>query len=307
MSTQSSSPIVARDDLHKRAIPETVLSHATNPLTAPIAMPEGLSATQRASRRFSVDQNAIVTGGAGNLGLEAIRGLLEHGATGIAIFDLLQTLTSARSEIQSLHTDFPQANIITLEVDVTDDKAVEKAVEETKSKLGSINALLCFAGVVATTHALEMSPAEWRRVLEINTTGSFLCAQAVAKHMIASEQGGSVVFIASVAGQITLFPQPQVAYNVSKAGVLHMTKCLAAEWARYGIRVNSISPGYMDTILNSGDGLAAARKMWLERTPLGRMGAPDELVGTIILLCSRYAGRYITGENVNVDGGLNVF
>jgi sorbose reductase len=122
------------------------------------------------------------------------------------------------------------------------------------------------------------------------------------RHMIAQSQGGSVVFIASVAGQIVLYPQPQVAYNVSKAGVLHMTKCFAAEWARYGIRVNSISPGYMDTILNSGDGLAAAKKMWFDRMPLGRMGTPDELVGAIILLCSRYGGRYITGENITVDG-----
>lgn len=124
-----------------------------------------------------------MTGGAGNLGLVAIRGLLEHGATGIAIFDLLTTLVSAQSEIQKLQSEFPQANIIAMEVDVTDENLVEKAIGEVKSKLGSINMLLCFAGVVATNHAMDVSPAEWRRVLEINTTGSWLCAQAVSKYM----------------------------------------------------------------------------------------------------------------------------
>lgn len=120
--------------------------------------------------------------------------------------------------------------------------------------------------------------------------------------MIAQGQGGSILFTASLAGHSSLYPQPQVAYNVSKAGVLHLAKCLAAEWARYGIRVNSISPGYIDTILNAGDSLAPARKIWADRNPMGRMGEPDELIGAIILLCSRYAGRYITGENITVDG-----
>lgn len=260
-----------------------------------------------------------VTGGAGHLGLAAIQGLLEHGATGIAIFDLLTTLVSAQSEIQKLQKEFPQAKILTLEVDVTDENMVDKAVQEVKSTLGSIDILLCFAGVVANTHAIDVPPAEWRRVMEINTTGSWLCAQAVSKfvlhqnlmvskltcvsrQMIAQGHGGSILFIASIAGHSVLYPQPQVAYNVSKAGVLHLTRCLAAEWARYGIRVNSISPGYMNTILNTGDSLAHARNIWADRNPMGRMGEPDELTGVVILLCSRFAGRYITGENVTVDG-----
>lgn len=123
----------------------------------------------------------LVTGGAGNLALAAIRGLLEHGATGIAIFDLLPTIKSSEAEIQGLKTEFPQASIEAIAVDVTDEKAVEKAVEEAKLRLGSITMLLCFAGIVACTHALEMSPAEWRRIFDVNATGSFLCAQAVAK------------------------------------------------------------------------------------------------------------------------------
>ncbi|KAF9449249.1 NAD(P)-binding protein [Macrolepiota fuliginosa MF-IS2] len=307
MSAPTESPLVARDALAKRTIPEMVLSQASNPLTAPIPSPEGLTPAERAIRRFSVTGNAIVTGGAGHLGLAAVQGLLEHGATGIAVFDLPATLVSAQAEIRKLQTEFPQARFIALEVDITDENAIDKAIQEVKSTLGAIDMLLCFAGVVANTHSVDVTPAEWKRVLEINTTGSWLCAQAVAKQMIAHGHGGSILFISSIAGHSILYPQPQVAYNVSKAGVLHLTRCLAAEWARYGIRVNCISPGYMDTILNTGDSLAPARKIWADRNPMGRMGQPDELTGVVILLCSRLAGRYITGENITIDGGGNVF
>jgi len=124
--------------------------------------------------------------------------------------------------------------------------------------------------------------------------------------MIEASMGGSIVFIASISGHRVNFPQPQVAYNVSKAALLHLKSSLAAEWSRYGIRVNSISPGYMDTILNEGPGLADARAIWTSRNPMGRMGSPDELVGAVVLLCSP-AGKYISGTDIIVDGGGHVF
>jgi sorbose reductase len=100
-----------------------------------------------------------------------------------------------------------------------------------------------------------MVAATWRKVIDVNLTGSWLCAQAVGKKMISQGSGGHIVFTASISGHYVNFPQPQVSYNVSKAGVLHLTRSLAAEWASSGIRVNSISPGYMNTILNEGEGL----------------------------------------------------
>ncbi len=114
--------------------------------------------------------------------------------------------------------------------------------------------------------------------------------------------GGSIVFVGSVAGQKVLYPQSQVSYNVSKAGILQLTRSLAAEWARYGIRVNSISPGYMRTIRNEAGSLAHIMESWNERNPMGRLGEPDELSGAVILLCSRIAGRYMTGEDIVIDG-----
>lgn len=158
----------------------------------------------------------------------------------------------AQAKIDELIVEFPTAKIRAKKVDITDEVALNEAVVETAAELGSVDSLFCFAGVVDCTHAIEMGAAQWRRTLDINTTGSFLCAQAVAKQMISQKTGGSIVFTASISGHRVNFPQPQVSYNVSKAAVLALKNCLAAEWAEYGIRVNSISPGYMDTILNEG-------------------------------------------------------
>lgn len=234
-----------------------------------------------------------VTGGAGTLGFEAARALLEHGLSGLMIFDV--NPAQAQEKIDRLQAEFPGAKIGCRRVDITDEVAVEAAVTETAKVLGSVNILLCFAGVVACTHANDMTAAEFRRTIDINTTGSFLCAQAAARQMINQESGGSIVFIASISAHRVNFPQPQVAYNLSKSSLLMMKNSLAAEWARYGIRVNSISPGYMDTILNEGDGIAVGRAIWASRNPMGRMGAPSELTGAVILLSSS-AGSYMTGS-----------
>ncbi|PBK90200.1 NAD(P)-binding protein [Armillaria gallica] len=295
-----------RKDLSSRILPQMVLSDTRNPLTAPLQL-SGSTSSERACQRFAIEGNAIVTGGSGVLGLAACRALLEHGASGVSIFDVLASISSGKEAITRLQEDFPRAKIITKIVDVRDDATVNAAVSETAVELGSVNILLCFAGVVGTTHATDMDVAEWKRVLDINTTGSWICAQAVAKCMINQKTGGSILFTASISGHSVNFPQPQVSYNVSKGAIVQLRRSLAAEWAQYGIRVNSISPGYMDTVLNEGEGLAEGRRIWCERNPMGRMGAPEELTGAIVLLCSKYAGRYITGADILVDGGQTVF
>lgn len=123
----------------------------------------------------------LVTGGAGALGLESARALLEHGLSGLCLLDVAGSIDSSEPIIDNLRVDFPSSKIITESVDVTDDQAVDAAVQRTVRVLGSIDVLLCFAGVVGCTHAVDMSTNEWRRVLDINTTGSWLCAQAVGK------------------------------------------------------------------------------------------------------------------------------
>lgn len=120
--------------------------------------------------------------------------------------------------------------------------------------------------------------------------------------MKAQGTGGSILFIASISAHRVKYPQPQASYNVSKSGVLQLKSTLAAEWAHYGIRVNSISPGYMDTILNEGSGLVESRRVWAERNPIGRMGSPQELTAPVVMLCSEFGGSYLNGADIVVDG-----
>ncbi|KAL5586332.1 hypothetical protein ACKRZS_012906 [Fusarium odoratissimum] len=297
---------VARSELKFRAPPSMRLSDgSTNSKTS---CPEHnhtiTTSLDRARDRFAVTGNAIVTGGAGDIGSVACRALLEHGLQGLAIFDLHPD--AGQMAVTSLQSDFPEAKITFTEVDVTDSKSVTAAVANAEQVIGPINICLCFAGIAFAAHALDITPQQFKTMFDVNTTGSFLVAQAVAKSIASRGTGGSIILMASISAHIVNFPQPQVHYNAAKAAIISMKSSLAAEWAVHGIRVNSISPGYMDTILNEGDGLAEHRAIWAKRTPYGRMGNPEELTGAVVLLASK-AGSYITGADILVDGGISVF
>ncbi|KAF2767271.1 NAD(P)-binding protein [Teratosphaeria nubilosa] len=299
-----------RDSLTSREIPFMKLSDGTaSSLTAPPPpLPHHLNAEGRASARFAVEGNVVVSGGAGTLGLSAARALLEHGAAGLALWDLESTLRSSQSDVIALAKDFPKTRVFSIGVDVTDAAGVAEAVENTVKTLGSIEHLFCFAGIVGVVNAIDTTEAQWRKTIDVNTTGSFLCAQAVARQIKSQGTGGgSITFTASISAHRVNYPQPQVAYNVSKASIVALKSSLAAEWAVHGIRVNSISPGYMDTILNAGEGtIKQARERWASRNPMGRMGAVGELDGMCVLLASR-AGSYINGADMVIDGGGIVF
>ncbi|KAJ5090888.1 oxidoreductase [Penicillium argentinense] len=293
-----------REALTARVIPSMVFSDGSpSSMTPAPTAPLATNPADGAQQRFSVRGNAIITGGAGTLGLHACDALLEHGLQGLMIFDI--NPDNSKQEIAQMQAKFPNAKIHSQKVDVTAEDEVNAAVAETARLLGSVDTLVCFVGVVGCVETLEMPVSQWRKVLDINTTGSFICAQAAARQMVKQGTGGSITFVASISAHRVNFPQPQVAYNVSKSALLMLKSCLAAEWARYGIRTNSVSPGYMDTILNEGDGIADHRRIWAERNPSGRMGSPSELTGTIVLLTSS-AGSYINGSDIVVDGGAIV-
>lgn len=294
-----------RDRLASRVIPTMTLSTATNPLTAPLPLGASKDPAQRAAARFAVEGNAVVTGGAGALGLVVARALLEHGAAGVAIFDLPATLKGSAEHINTLKSDFEQhgRKIVALPVDVTSARLVEESTQQAAVAMGSIDILCCLAGIVDCSHSISADPAKFSKVIDVNLVGSFVCAQAVAKHMIAQKSGGSILLTASISAHHTNYPQPQAAYNVSKAAVAHLARNLAVEWATYGIRVNCISPGYMDTILNAGDNLRAVRDVWASNNPMGRMGDVEEITAPVVMLSSKHAGRYINGADILVDGG----
>src|SRR5450432_3344825 len=187
----------AREDLTSRKLPHMTLSDGTSSsLTIPPkALPQHLNAEERAKARFAIRGNAIVTGGAGALALMTSHALLEHGLSGLWLFDVSDA--QIQMAVEGLKRDFPSATIAGRVVNVRDEHAVTKAIAEA-AETGSLDILLCFAGVVGCTHALEMTADEWRRTLDINTAGSFLCAQAIAKVMVEQGTGGSIVFIASI-------------------------------------------------------------------------------------------------------------
>ena len=207
-----------------------------------------------------------------------------------------------------LAKDFPDARVFGVTVDVTDTASIAEGVDAVVKTLGSLDHLFCFAGLVGCFHAIEMTEDIWRTTLDVNTTGSFLSAQAAARQMALQKTGAcSITLVASISAHRVNWPQAQAAYNVSKAAIVALKSSLAAEWAVHGIRVNSISPGYMDTVLNAGGGnIKDARDSWASRNPMGRMGAVGELDGICILLASR-AGSYVNGADFVVDGGACCF
>ncbi|TKA67491.1 hypothetical protein B0A55_08602 [Friedmanniomyces simplex] len=301
-----------RDSLTSREIPFMKLSDgSSSSLTSPpppLPPPFYLMADGRAVARFAVEGNVVISGGAGTLGISAARALLEHGASGCCLWDLESTLRASQPDLLGLAKDFPKSRVFGVAVDVTDSAAVADGLASVVQTLGSIEHLFCFAGIVGVVPAAEMTDAQWRKTLDVNATGAFFCAQAAAKQMAKQGKGGcSITLTASISAHRVNYPQPQVAYNVSKAAIVSLKSSLAAEWAVHGIRVNSISPGYMDTILNAGDGsIKTARDSWATRNPMGRMGAVGELDGMCVLLASR-AGSYINGADMVIDGGAIVF
>ncbi|CAG7992864.1 unnamed protein product [Penicillium salamii] len=306
MTAQDTSTGASEDQrasLTSRVIPVMTLSKGTSPLTRPLPTVPFTSARERAEARFQVLGKGVVTGGAGVLGLISAQALLEHGLSSLCIMDLPQTLETSKPQIESLAAKFPSVTVTRIPLDVTSMESIQSAFDEADRTMGGIDVLCCFAGVPGCQPSLTVTPGQWNKVMDVNLNGSFFCAQAAAKVMEASDSGGSILLTASMSAHYTNFPQPQAAYNASKAGIAHLTRNLAAEWAVHGIRVNSISPGYMDTILNAGDGLADIRKIWDARCPMGRMGDPEEITGAVVLLCSQRAGRYITGADIIVDGG----
>ena len=169
--------------------------------------------------------------------------------------------------------------------------------------LGSVDIVINSAGIVDSNIKAEAyDPGMFRQLLDINLTGSFLVSQAAARQMISRQTGGSIVFLSSIAGSRVLHPQQQCAYNASKAAVSQLARSLAAEWARHGIRVNTIAPGYMDTALNREALLEEEKTHWCAMTPMGRLGLPGELNGLAVFLASDAAG-FVTRADVLCDGG----
>ena len=244
------------------------------------------------TNRFDLTgQHALVTGAGRGIGLEIARTLKDAGAF-VTVGEFLEDAGQAAAE--ELGGDFVQ-------VDVRDPESAARMVAEAETH-APIDILVNNAGIANNVAAEDASDDDWLNVINVNLNGVFWCCRAAGKKMLA-RGAGSIVNIASMSGIIVNKPQPQAAYNVSKAGVIMLTKSLAAEWAQRGVRVNAVSPGYIGTeMTKAGMSNEEWNRQWLEMTPMGRVGEPADIAHAVLYLASD-AARFATGTNLVVDGG----
>lgn len=240
---------------------------------------------------------ALVTGAASGIGRRLAVGLAEAGAD-VGCLDLPQAdLAGAVAEVAALGR-----RAIALPADVTRADQVERAVATLEADLGRLELAVNGAGIANAAPAEEMPLGQWQQVIGVNLTGLFLCCQAEGRAMLRNGRG-AIVNIASMSGTIVNRGLLQAHYNASKAGVIHLSKSLAMEWCRRGVRVNSISPGYTATPMNRRPEVAEQAAQFAADTPLGRMASVDDLVGPTVFLLSD-AASFCTGIDLLVDGGF---
>ncbi len=236
-------------------------------------------------------KTALVTGASSGLGRHFAQRLAQSGAAVIA---------AARrvDRVQALAAEAAQAGLTmrALALDVTDPASIEACL----AAAGPIDVLVNNAGIAVDKPALETTTQEWDDVIATNLSGAWYMAQAVAKNMVAAKRGGSIVNIASILGLRVATRLP--AYIAAKAGLVNLTQALALEWARHGIRVNAIAPGYVVTDMNRAFFESEAGQIAIKRIPQRRIGKPEDLDGVLLLLASD-ASAYMTGSIVAVDGG----
>lgn len=242
-------------------------------------------------------RHAVVTGGAQGIGRAYAEALVQAGAK-VALVDT--NLTLAEQTAHELG-----APTIALQADVTRSADVEAMVARVVQHFGSLAVGVNNAGIGQWVDSEKMSDEDWRKMMAVNLDGVFYCARAEAKVMLPAGYG-KIVNTASMSGHIVNTPQNQACYNTTKAGVLHLTRSLAAEWAPRGVRVNSISPGYtrtklVDDLLATPLGKTVYPK-WMALTPMGKMLEVEDLQGALVYLASP-ASDFVTGSDVVVDGG----
>ena len=239
-------------------------------------------------------KTALITGASSGLGAHFARCL---GAAGASV-----VVAARRADrLQSLQAELAKTSIKSkaIDLDVTSSDSVTAAL----AAAGPIDILVNNAGISIVKPALDMPEKDWDAVVDTNLRGAWLVAQAAARRWVSDQRPGSIGNIASILGVRTI---GQVApYNASKAGLIHLTRALAMEWARHDIRFNALCPGYIETEMNSDFWKTPAGQRLIERIPQRRIGQPEHLDGALLLLASE-AGSFMTGSVLAVDGGHTV-
>jgi len=242
---------------------------------------------------------ALVTGGSRGLGLEMAEGLAEAGAAVVITARRRPALEEAERRLKGHGFE-----CLALETDVSDPEQTVEAIRKSVAHHGQIDILVNNAGIAWGALAEEMPLDKWQKVMDVNLTGAFLMSQAVARRMIPAG-GGSIINIASTAGLLGCPTETlsAVGYSASKAGLIGLTRDLAVKWARHGIRVNAIAPGFFPTRMTEAV-LERSGRHIEEASPMGRTGRAGELKGVAVFLASA-ASSYVTGQVLSVDGGTS--
>ncbi len=249
---------------------------------------------------------AFITGASGGLGHQFALTLSRAGAAVVLASRRIEKLKDLRSQIEGEGGD---AHV--MELDVTDIASIKSAVAHAETEIGSIDILVNNSGVSTTQRIQDVSEDDYDYVFSTNTKGAFFVAQEVGKRMLARAQGsapgtytgGRIINIASVAG-LKVLPKIGV-YCMSKAAVVHMTKAMAMEWGRFGINVNAICPGYIDTEINHAHWQTEQGQKLIQMLPRKRVGQPQDLDALLVMLCSDQS-HFINGAVISADDGFGV-
>jgi len=249
---------------------------------------------------------AFVTGASSGLGTQFAHVLARAGAGVVLAARRVERLKSLRAEIEAEGGD---AHFVTL--DVTDPASVRAAVAHAETEMGAIDILVNNSGVASTQRLVDVTPEVYDHVMDTNTRGAFFVAQEVAKRMIARSKGeapgtftgGRIVNVASMAG-LGVAPGIGV-YAMSKAAVVHMTRAMALEWGRYGINVNALCPGYIDTELNHQVWQTEAGQRMVQGFPRKRVGTPADLDVVLMMLCANES-RFVNGAVISANDGQQI-
>ena len=250
--------------------------------------------------RFSLKGKvAVVTGGNRGIGRAIAGGFAEAGATVVIAARNEKKSAEAAKEIEAAG-----GRAVAVTSDVSDRAQIERMIDTVTSDVGPIDVLVNNAGIGFHADALALEDSEWNRLFGINLEGVWMTSQIVGRGMT-RRTSGSIINIGSISGLIVNRPQWHSPYGISKAAVHHLTRSLAAEWSRYGVRVNAIAPGYVKTEIASTE-YKEYRHYWKDEVPMQRYGSPDEIAPAALYLASD-ASSFMTGEVMVIDGGYTLY
>jgi NAD(P)-dependent dehydrogenase (short-subunit alcohol dehydrogenase family) len=258
---------------------------------------------------YSIDLSgrvALITGASGGLGAQFARTLSRAGAAVVLASRRVDKLKELRAQIEG-----EGGSAYVVEMDVTDTDSIKAAVARAETEVGSIDILINNSGVSTTQRLLDVTPEDYDFIFDTNTKGAFFVAQEVGKRMVARAKGaapgtytgGRIVNIASMAG-LKVLSQIGV-YCMSKAALIHMTKAMALEWGRFGINVNAICPGYIDTEINHHHWQTEQGQKLVQMLPRKRVGEPQDLDALLVMLCAKES-HFINGAVIAADDGFAV-